>query len=272
MTHIQQRRGTAAQWAAANPVLFDGEIGWESDTRRGKMGDGSTQWSALPYLNGVSSVAGKTGVVTLDLEDIEGAAPLFSPNFTGTPTAPTPTTASNATRVATTAFVKNLNYAPLASPAFTGTPTAPTQSASNESTRIATTAFVKAALLAMWPVGSIFTHTVNTNPSLFIGGSWTAHGAGRVLVGVDPAQAEFDTVGETGGSKTHTLTVPEMPPHTHQQTFGGPLTTTNAIAGAAVVGQSNSMNTGSAGGMGGTTQPHNNLQPYITVYFWRRTA
>lgn len=46
---IQLRRGTATQWTAANPVLADGEMGIESDTRKVKIGDGSTAWNSLPY-------------------------------------------------------------------------------------------------------------------------------------------------------------------------------------------------------------------------------
>lgn len=51
-TQMQQRRGTAAQWAAANPILADGEIGYEEDTHVFKMGDGVTHWLslAMPYM------------------------------------------------------------------------------------------------------------------------------------------------------------------------------------------------------------------------------
>lgn len=72
-------------------------------------------------------------------------APLASPAFTGVPTAPTASLATNNTQLATTAFVQgNLaSYAPLASPTLTGTPTAPTASTTTDSTQIATTAHVK---------------------------------------------------------------------------------------------------------------------------------
>ena len=46
---MQQRRGTAAQWTAANPVLAAGEIGFETDTSKFKMGNGSSVWTALTY-------------------------------------------------------------------------------------------------------------------------------------------------------------------------------------------------------------------------------
>jgi hypothetical protein len=58
--HIQLRRGTLSQWAAANPVLFQGEIGLETDTRKFKLGDGTTAWNSLPY-GGVEGPTGTTG-------------------------------------------------------------------------------------------------------------------------------------------------------------------------------------------------------------------
>lgn len=77
--------------------------------------------------------------------DASGFAPINSPAFTGTPTAPTPTGTDNTTKIATTAYVttKLTTFAPLASPALTGSPTAPTASTGDSSTLLATTAFVK---------------------------------------------------------------------------------------------------------------------------------
>lgn len=49
ITNIQLRRGTAAQWSAANPVLLAGEFGWESDTGEFKIGDGTSTWNVRPY-------------------------------------------------------------------------------------------------------------------------------------------------------------------------------------------------------------------------------
>jgi ABC-type Co2+ transport system permease subunit len=98
--------------------------------------------------------------------------------------------------------------ADLASPTFTGTPSLPTgttgvtQSFGNNTTALATTAFVQAALAALYPVGSIYTNATNsTNPGTLLGfGTWTAFGAGRVMVGYDSSNALFDTAEETGGS------------------------------------------------------------------------
>ena len=55
---MQQRRGTAAQWASANPVLAAGELGWESDTNKFKMGDGVNQWDDLDYFLNESQLEG----------------------------------------------------------------------------------------------------------------------------------------------------------------------------------------------------------------------
>jgi microcystin-dependent protein len=71
---------------------------------------------------------------------------------------------------------------------------------------------------AIWPVGSIYTTTsAGFDPNSYFGGTWIAFGAGRVLVGQDAGQAEFDVIEETGGEKTHVLTTQEMPSHTHVQ-------------------------------------------------------
>ena len=51
MTRIQLRRDTAADWTSENPVLFAGEMGWETDTGKLKIGDGTTAWTSLAYLN-----------------------------------------------------------------------------------------------------------------------------------------------------------------------------------------------------------------------------
>lgn len=83
-------------------------------------------------------------------------APLASPAFTGSPTAPTQTASDNSTKLATTAFVQsNLgNFAPVVSPNFTGIPTAPTPATADNSTKIATTAFVQANLGGIAPLNS----------------------------------------------------------------------------------------------------------------------
>lgn len=190
-----------------------------------------------------------------------------------------------------------------ANPTFTGTVTMPattielssgstavTQSSGNNSTLVATTAFVQAALMAMYPVGSVYTNaSVNTNPATLLGfGTWTAFATGRVLVGVDTGNTAFDTLGETGGSAdsvvvshTHTATVTDGG-HTHNiagrtdgYTGGGAQNfSVGDGRGNNATYATNSATTGisvsnSTTGSSGTNA---NLQPYITVYMWKRTV
>lgn len=128
------------------------------------------------------------------------------------------------------------------------------------------------AFQLMHPVGSIYMTTIETNPSEIFGfGTWELWGAGRVPVGVDTNQTEFNVVEKTGGAKTHTLTIDEMPKHTHNLAKywateeGG-----NAAMGSNATGKS-TINSNGIGNTG-NSQPHNNLQPYITCYMFKRTA
>jgi len=146
----------------------------------------------------------------------------------------------------------------------------------------------------VYPVGSIFTTVTNYADSAAVvsaigGTTWTAFGAGRVLVGLDSSDTDFDTVEETGGAKTHTLGITEMPSHRHGGIFpsGSTGSRTNAFdvdspVNGADDGDSFQKFTRYAGGDGSTTdgvldsagdtQAHNNVQPYIVVYMWKRTA
>lgn len=57
MTTIQNRRGTAAAWTSANPILASGEVGFETDTWKWKVGNGSSTWNVLAYANSVNRIA-----------------------------------------------------------------------------------------------------------------------------------------------------------------------------------------------------------------------
>lgn len=121
-----------------------------------------------------------------------------------------------------------------------------------------------------WPVGSIFIAAVSTNPATLLGGgTWARYGQGRVLVSQDSGQAEFDTVNETGGAKTHTLTTAEIPSHTH--TLFGTVQAANGTQRRQLTDIANGDNNVQSGPTGGGGA-HNNLQPYIVVYMWQRTA
>lgn len=124
-----------------------------------------------------------------------------------------------------------------------------------------------------YPVGAIYMSVNTTSPSTLFGGTWVAWGSGRVPVGVDNSQSEFNTVEETGGEKTHTLTTDEMPLHSHAQYItansGGTGVRRDFYAdGSGYQQYPQGVNTGPSGG----DLAHNNLQPYITCYMWKRTA
>jgi hypothetical protein len=198
------------------------------------------------------------------------------------------------------------------SPTFTGTPVAPTASSGTNTTQLATTAFVTAALSAAYPVGSIYINASSaSNPSTLLGfGTWTAFGAGRVMVGLDASDALFDTAEETGGSKdaivvshTHTLTGTTDSEAAHQHFIAtngevgggeGSLNASNYMIRRGSYGsdynydftstgtEANIGRTSNAGAhdhtVSGTTASagssgtNANVQPYITVRMWKRTA
>ena len=128
-------------------------------------------------------------------------------------------------------------------------------------------------LETIYPVGSIYINAgVATNPGTLLGfGTWTAFGTGRVIVGVDSSDTDFDTVRETGGSKTdsHALTIAELPAHTHTVTMSTSDSDNDNLSEGNTSGTS-SHETSSTGG--GQAHTHDIVQPYITAYMWRRTA
>ena len=207
-----------------------------------------------------------------------------------------------------------------------------------DNARLSSDVVLRSQIPEAWPIGSIFIHTQAVNPNALLGyGTWMAFGQGRVLVGIDASQTEFNTVEKIGGTKTHGLTVAEMPGHAHTggttagttvaSATGGGTTGNDAPDHAHFVNDpthahnfpTNSVGGGTIGAeegftggaratfaaatgitIGGATarhvhgipalsipaltvnplgifaeggnQPHNNLQPYVTVYMWKRTA
>lgn len=137
----------------------------------------------------------------------------------------------------------------------------------------------------LYPVGALKLTTNNTNPSNYLGGTWVAFGSGRVLVGVDTSQTEFNTTEKTGGEKTHTLTAAELAAHKHAEkactaSEQGTSQVGYYVSGARQ-GSTNGYRADAMGAVGGILytaenedcgQAHNNLQPYITCYIWKRTA
>ena len=138
---------------------------------------------------------------------------------------------------------------------------------------------VTATISNAYPVGSIYMNASNaTNPGTLLGfGTWTDYGAGRVLVGFDSGDSDFGTPAGTGGSKTVALSLAEMPQHAHTLSMntsadGDPdggnrrICTDDAEPGGPFTPTHLSMSNQ------GSNSAHNNVQPYIVVYMWKRTA
>ena len=119
---------------------------------------------------------------------------------------------------------------------------------------------------AMYPIGTIYQSTKSTNPSTFLGGTWTAL-TGRVLVG---AGTDF-AAGTTGGEATHTLTIDEMPSHNHMDYVGYAGSGTNKVVTFVTNSSVAYWDVGYSQSKGGNA-PHNNMPPYRSVYMWERTA
>lgn len=156
----------------------------------------------------------------------------------------------------------------------------------------------------IYPVGSIRMTTDPTGATTFLGGTWELWGSGRVPVGVDPNDRDFNDAELTGGAKTVTLSTANLPSHYHTLSSGTATAaeaaahTHQAASGTYKVGSGSGSNykyltnggstdpatTGSGGGhthtitLSGNTgsrgsgTAHSNMQPYITCYFYKRTA
>lgn len=206
--------------------------------------------------------------------------------------------------VASAVSVDLSTLAPKASPGLTGTPTAPTAAVDTNNTQIATCGFVRNAIAKyapmldtmkkIYPVGSIYMSTVSTNPATLLGfGTWEAMPAGRVLLA--QGKSSWGTTynaGSTGGEATHQLTVGELPSHTHSASTNVTGEHTHNYTTYQYLNwhgskeaSSDWMNTSTgltskAGNHShtvtinntGSSNAHNNLQPYISVYIWKRTA
>lgn len=118
------------------------------------------------------------------------------------------------------------------------------------------------ALIA-YPVGSIYIAYNHTNPGTLFGGTWE-----RLTGGFLWASQSTDTIGQTGGERTVTLTANQIPSHNHGGTYTNGGTATKTHAWLASGGSAMAYDTVNTGG----GQAHNNMPPYIQVSIWRRTA
>lgn len=143
------------------------------------------------------------------------------------------------------------------------------------------TNLANAILGVAFPIGKIEMFYDAEDHSNYMGFTWERTAVGKVLVGIDSTDTDFNTIGKTGGKKTHTLTVDEMP--THKPTFVMSYTNTQThIHAGGTYAKSFAEGANPSGGtyeanderiktIGGN-QPHNNLQPYQVVAYWKRVG
>ena len=206
----------------------------------------------------VDSVNGQTGAVVLDAADVGAlpdtyVAPVTSVNGqTGAVSLSIPDSTSDL--VNDSGFVN----------AAGASAAAPVQSVNGQTGAVV---IQTGSPLDAYPVGSLYMSVNSISPAVLFGGTWERL-KDRFLLGA----GDTYTAGDTGGEATHTLTVAEMPAHTHKsQGFwqtpdsGGH----NAIARTMI--STDPTDTNSLQNTGGD-QPHNNMPPYLVVYMWKRTA
>lgn len=121
----------------------------------------------------------------------------------------------------------------------------------------------------------ILSTTLNTADKVknIYGGNWEAFGAGKVLVGAGSNGGRSFTAGSTGGEYEHTLTEAEMPSHSHSSSMHN----TNGAGVNYLNVKKEDPGLGLTTGYTGTTaagggRAHNNMQPYVVVYMWRRVS
>ena len=127
----------------------------------------------------------------------------------------------------------------------------------------------KKILDSVYPIGRGFIDFTDTDYSNYLGFTWERELVGLTPVGYDADDEDFDTIGATGGEKTHKLTINEMPEH------GLTISTTNSSStytdGYIMTGGYTKTHDTILGSVGGN-QPHNNMPPYKVVAYWKRTA
>ena len=135
-------------------------------------------------------------------------------------------------------------------------------------------------LLKQYPIGSIYITTNEQNPSEYIGGQWESYGEGRTIVGAGTGADENNVqkvfeINQTGGEYQHTLTVNEMPKHNHPAWAKNVRINTASDWNTGVSCHFTNADAFSHSYMNGYTggdQPHNNIQPYVVTYIWKRIS
>ena len=143
------------------------------------------------------------------------------------------------------------------------------------------TNLANAILGVAFPIGKIEMFYDAEDHSNYMGFTWERTAVGKVLVGIDSTDTDFNTIGKTGGEKKHTLTVAEMPSHkptlvmsyttTQAHTHAGSTYAKSFAEGANPSGGTYEANDERIKIIGGD-QPHNNMPPYEVVAFWKRVG
>lgn len=247
---IQFLRGTQSKVAASTRVLADGQPLYETDTNKLKVGDGSTEAKSLPYVkvetdSELSSSSTNPVQNKVVYTELGKKLSLSGGTMTG---------------ALTTKGIK------LTSGTDYGT-TLPSSPATNQ--LFFQTVGSNFVLDNVYPVGSIYMNVNSTNPGTLFGGTWEQI-QGKFLLGMSSSYP----AGSQGGEATHTLTISELPNHTHS--IIGYSASGNDYSGSDA-DLSFTYNTTKKGWAGrtnsvGNNQAHNNMPPYLSVYIWKRTA
>lgn len=125
---------------------------------------------------------------------------------------------------------------------------------------------------SIYPIGSVYISLTGANPGTYLKGTWEQFGQGRTLIGVgagnDGTNKQEFKVNTTGGEYKHKLVIAEIPSHAHKY-YSPIIQETTPSTNTSTYGNYNKdykIDSDSVGGDG----YHNNVQPYITVYFWKR--
>lgn len=104
--------------------------------------------------------------------------------------------------------------------------------------------------------------------SNFLGFQWEMVSQGKMPIGLNTSDTDFNLIGKTGGEKEVTLTIAQIPPHSHELYCSGTGGNSSSLQRVTNNGVWDANKTKSTGG----GQPHNNMPPYIVMAFWRRVA
>ena len=137
-----------------------------------------------------------------------------------------------------------------------------------------TAEYLNAFLDSLFPIGKVVMFDDDLDHSNYMGFTWVRTAIGRMPIGLNSNDSDFDETGKTGGEKKHTLTIDEMPSHRHdmRRKIGGE--GFNTPYGNDSVWKMSTASTGIDYGsvleLAGGGQPHNNMPPYQVFAFWKR--